>query len=167
MGGNKDFMKQSAKSWSRIGALMSLLHLLHSWIWCKMCVDLFLHREVKRSVLVSYRMGSWKCVRKTISKALKSTNECHGSSIYHFVAVSVKVRWKSLNRIESSIKELDEHHRWKFITWILGSSPYFPLNFRISNGNLTGMGGHEGLCWMGSLINLDKSRKSKVARKGN
>ena len=39
------------------------------------------------------------------------------------------------------------------------------LNFGMSDGNFTGMGGHEGLCRMGSLINLDKSGKSKVAWK--
>ena len=65
------------------------------------------------------------------------------------------------------MRELEEHHKWNVITWLFGSSPCFPSNFRIFDGNFTGMGGHEGLCQMESLINLDKLGKSKVARKGN
>ena len=35
----------------------------------------------------------------------------------------------------------------------------------MSDGNLTRMGGQKGACWMGSLINMDKFGKSKVAKK--
>ena len=139
-------------------------HNHHSWIWSEMWVELFCRREVKRSVPVSYRMGNWKWVRKTITNKLKSTNECCGSSIYHFVAISVNVLWKSLKRIESSIMELDEHHRWKVITWFFGSSPCFSSNFDTSKGNLTKIVGKKGSCWMGSLINLDNFVRSKVAK---
>ena len=53
-------------------------------------------------------------------------------------------------------EEDEEHHKWNVITWFFGSSPCFPLNFGMSNGDFTGMAGHEGLCRKGSLINLDK-----------
>ena len=53
MGGNKDFVNQLSKSWSGIGALTSLLHLLHSWMWSDMCVEAFWRREVKSSLPVS------------------------------------------------------------------------------------------------------------------
>jgi hypothetical protein len=45
--------------------------------------------------------------------------------------------------MESFIKELEEHHKWK-ITWLLGSSPYFPSNFGMLDGNLAGMVGQDG-----------------------
>ena len=35
------------------------------------------------------------------------------------------------------------------------------------DGNLVGTGGHEGSCLIGSFINLDKSGKFNVARKGS
>ena len=69
--------------------------------------------------------------------------------------------------MDSSMREFEEHHKWNVITWFFRSSPCFSLNFKMSDGNFTGMGGHKGLCRMGSLINLDKSGESKVARKGN
>ena len=53
IGGNKYLVNQSTKSWFGIGSLMSLLHLLHSWIWSEICVEVFWCREVKRSVSVS------------------------------------------------------------------------------------------------------------------
>ena len=35
------------------------------------------------------------------------------------------------------------------------------------DGNLVGTGGHEGSCLTGSFINLDKSGKFNIARKGS
>jgi hypothetical protein len=37
-------------------------------------------------------------------------------------------------------------------------------NFGISEGNLVGMIGQKGECNMGSLVNLDRSDRSKVAK---
>jgi hypothetical protein len=42
------------------------------------------------------------------------------------------------------MREFDEHHKWKFITWLFGSSPGFPSKFRISEGSLAGMTGQTG-----------------------
>ena len=165
--GNNDLVNESTNNWYRIAALISLLCLLHSWIWLDMWVEVLCGIEVKRSVPISLRIGSWKCVRNTVANEPKSTNECCGSSMYHFAAVTVKVRWKSHNRTESSMREFEEHHKWNVVTWFFLSSPCFPSNFGMFDGNFTRMGGHEGFCRMGSLINLDKSCKSKVVRKGN
>jgi hypothetical protein len=42
------------------------------------------------------------------------------------------------------MREFDEHHKWKFITWLFGSSPNFMSNFIISEGSLDGMIGQTG-----------------------
>jgi hypothetical protein len=42
------------------------------------------------------------------------------------------------------MREFDEHHKWKVITWLFGSSPYFPSNFGISEGSLAGITGQTG-----------------------
>jgi hypothetical protein len=51
-----------------------------------------------------------------MARELKSWKEPCGSSIYHLVVEPVSVLWKIRKRIESSIREFDEHHKWKFIT---------------------------------------------------
>ena len=141
MGGSKYFVNQSASNWWRRGALINLHLLLHSWIWLKMWVDVVYRSEVNRSVPISYQMGNLKCAKKAIARALKSQKECCGSSIYHLATMYVRVLWNSRRRIEPSIKELDEHHRWKAITWFFGSSLGLPSNVGISKGILTGMEG--------------------------
>jgi hypothetical protein len=47
-----------------------------------------------------------------------------------------------------------------------GSSPGFPSNFRIYDGNLEGIVSHDGSWKIGSFVNHDKSDKSNVVRKG-
>ena len=81
-----------------------------------------------------------------MARVLKSVKKPRGSSIYHFAAEPMRVRWKSRNRMESSIKEMDEHQRWKVMTWLFGSSPSLPSNFGMSNGNLVGITGQWGEC---------------------
>jgi hypothetical protein len=76
-----------------------------------------------------------------MARVLKSVKKPRGSSIYHFAAEPVRVCWKSHNRMESSIKELDEHKRWKVMTWLFRSSPDLPSNFGMSDGNLAGITG--------------------------
>jgi hypothetical protein len=51
-----------------------------------------------------------------MERELKYWKEPRGSSIYHLAVEPVSVRWKRRKRIESSIKEFDEHHKWKVIT---------------------------------------------------
>ena len=70
--------------------------------------------------------------------------ECWGSSIYHFAGTPVRVLWNNRRRIEPSIREFDEHHRQKFITWFLGFSPGLESNFGIFEGNLTRIADHKG-----------------------
>jgi hypothetical protein len=94
-------------------------------------------------------------------------NKPHGNSMYHFATEPIRVHWKSHNRMESSIKELDEQKRWKVMTWLFGSSPDLPSNFGMSDGNLVGITGQWGECRIGSFKILDMSGRSKVAKKGN
>jgi hypothetical protein len=65
------------------------------------------------------------------------------------------------------MREFDEHHKWKVITWLFGSSPGFPSNFEISEGSLAGITSQTEELKIGSLVNRDKSRRSIVARKGS
>jgi hypothetical protein len=51
---------------------------------------------------------------------LKLGKEYCVNSIYHFIIEPVRIHLKVHNLMESSIKELEEHHRWKVITWLLG-----------------------------------------------
>jgi hypothetical protein len=167
MGGKSDLVNQSAKSWSGIVGFnqpsspppfMNMIRYVSGGGFL---------REVKIFVPVSYRIDSWKCVKKSIAKVLKSPKECRGSSIYHLVVEPVRLLWKSHKRMESSIKEFEEHQIWKVITWLLGSSPGFPSNFGISEGSLAGIGGQNGACSMGSLVKCDRSGRSNVAKNGS
>jgi hypothetical protein len=73
-------------------------------------------KELKICVPVSYRIGNRECVKKAMARVLKSLKNPRGNSMYHFDAEPMRVCWKSCNLMESSINELDEHQRWKFIT---------------------------------------------------
>ena len=76
-----------------------------------------------------------------MARELKSWKDARGNSIYHFAAEPVSVRWKRRKRMESSMRELDEHHKWKVITWLFGSSLNFLSNFGISEGSFVGIAG--------------------------
>ena len=84
-------------------------------------------------------MGSWKCVKNGIAKYKKFLNEVPNNTIYHFVMLPIKVLWKICNLMISSINELDEHHKWKFMTCMEGSSPRFLSNLGMSDGNFMGI----------------------------
>ena len=76
-----------------------------------------------------------------MARVLKSVKKPRGNSIYHFAAEPVRVCWKSHNEMESFIKELDEHQRWKVMAWLLESSPGLLSNFGMSDGNLASITG--------------------------
>jgi hypothetical protein len=60
----------------------------------------------------------------------------------------------------NTIDEMSSHdHR--------GSSPDFPLNLGMSEGNLVGTGGQFGSWKTRSFISLDRSGKFNVSRKGS
>jgi hypothetical protein len=86
--------------------------------------------------------------------------------MYHFAATPIKVLWKSLNLTLSSIKELEEHHRWKVMMCVLGSSFTLPSNLGMPDGSFVEIGSQAGECLIGSFINLDKSGRFKVAKNG-
>ena len=117
-------------------------------------------------VPASYQMGNWKWFKNIVENSPNEAKLLPISYMYHLAAFPVKVRWNNLNLIESSIRELDEHHRWKVVIWSVGSSPFLPSNFGMSEGSLVGTGGHLGLYRIGLFVNFKKSSKFNVARKG-
>jgi hypothetical protein len=68
--------------------------------------------------------------------------------------------------MESSMMLFEEHHKWKVITWLAGSSPGFPSNFGISEGNLVGILGQVASCKMGSFMSLVKLGMLRDAKYG-
>jgi hypothetical protein len=61
---------------------------------------------------------------------------------------------------------LEEHHRWKVMTWLAGSSPAFPSNFGMSEGSLVGIAGQLGLCNIGSFVSFVRSGILRDAKYG-
>jgi hypothetical protein len=78
-------------------------------------------------------------------------------STYHLVEGSVRVLWDKLKQMEYYTMLLEEHHKWKYMMWLVGSSPSFPSNLGILEGNLVEIFDQVGSCNMGSFINLVKS----------
>jgi hypothetical protein len=61
---------------------------------------------------------------------------------------------------------LEEHHRWKVMTWLAGSSPTFPSNLGMSEGSLVSIAGHVGSCNIGSFMSLLRSGVLREAKYG-
>jgi hypothetical protein len=61
---------------------------------------------------------------------------------------------------------LEEHHKWKVMTWLAGSSPVFPSNLGISEGRLVGIAGHVGSCNIGLFVSLLRSGMLREAKYG-
>jgi hypothetical protein len=68
--------------------------------------------------------------------------------------------------MEASMMLFEENHKWKVITWLVGSCPGFPSNFGIFEGSLVGILGHVGSCKMGSFVSLVKSEMLKDTKYG-
>ena len=75
---------------------------------------------------------------------MKLLKEALGNSMYHLAAWPISVPWKGQSLNELSFKEFYEHQKWKVITWFDKSSPRFPLNFGMLDGNLCGITSHQG-----------------------
>ena len=146
---------------------MSLLLLLHSWIWSEMWVTWSFWKLSRISVVASEQIANWKWFKKIVSKSPKEVKVPLGSSMYNLVTFLVRVHWNNLSLIESSIREFDEHNKWKVVIWLPGSSLVFPSNLGISDRSLAGTGGQAELYQIGSLVNLDRSRNFKASKKGN
>jgi hypothetical protein len=58
----------------------------------------------------------------------------------------------------------EDHHKWKVITWLVGSSPIFPSNFGMSKGNFVGILGQVASCKMGSFVSLFESGMLRDAK---
>ena len=61
---------------------------------------------------------------------------------------------------------LEEHYRWKVMTWLVGSSPAFPSNLGMFEGSLVGIAGHVGSCNIGSLVSLLRYGMLREAKYG-
>jgi hypothetical protein len=68
--------------------------------------------------------------------------------------------------MESSMMLFEEHHKWKVMIWLAGSSPAFPSNLGIFEGSLAGIAGHVGSCNIASLVSLLRSRMLRETNYG-
>ena len=153
------FRKRSKSTRSSSLYLHKLRRRLHLWRCSKIWMAGVCLNCVSNSIPKSWWMGNWKYVRNAVARAPKVPCEAEGCYTYHFTTTLVRVSWNNLNRIVLSMILFDENHRWKVMTWLPRSSACLPLNFVISKGSFVGMGGHVGLCAMGSFVNLVKSGK--------
>jgi hypothetical protein len=68
--------------------------------------------------------------------------------------------------MESSIILLEEHHKWKVMTWLVGLLPAFPSNLGISKGSLVGIVGHVVSCNIGSFVSFLRYGMLREAKYG-
>jgi hypothetical protein len=66
--------------------------------------------------------------------------------------------------MESSIILLEEHHKWKVMTWLARSSLAFPSNLGMSEGSLVGITGHVGSWNIGSFVSFLRSGMLREAK---
>ena len=59
---------------------------------------------------------------------------------------------------------LEEDHKWKVMTWLVGYSPDLPSNLGMFEGSLVGILGHVGSCKIGSFMSLLRSRMLRDAK---
>jgi hypothetical protein len=60
----------------------------------------------------------------------------------------------------------EEHHKWKVMTWLAGSSLTFPSNLGMYEGSLVGIADHVGSCNIGSFVSLLRSSMLREAKYG-
>lgn len=118
---------------------------------------------MRNSNLVSCWIGSWKNERKALVIPSKVSYVPFCSFTYHLAASLVRVHWKRWSQTKSSIMLFEENQRWKGMTWLVGSSPAWPLNLGMFEDSLVGMVGQAKSWAMGSLTNLLKSSKLRLA----
>ena len=94
-------------------------------MWLEMCMESFCCNDIRRLVPISYHIGSWKCVRKSITKILPLLNEVIGNLMNHFEALLVRVHGKSLTWMLSSNKKLDTHQICYVVMWVVRLSQVF------------------------------------------
>ena len=75
---------------------------------------------------------------------------------------TIKVLWKILNIIISSISEFNDS-----IKCVVRSSPNYPSNLGIFEGKLNGTGGQFGLCITNSFFNLVRYKRFNVTTNDN
>ena len=127
-----------------ISKLMRKHRCLYSWMWSEIWLAFVYSKLANSSVSALYITGNWKWFKKTIANSPKVEYIEQSSSMYHFVALPMRVCWNRGNCTESSLKVFYKHHRWNVVTWSPGSSLGLPSKFGMSEGNFVGMGGQCG-----------------------
>ena len=130
----RDLKNKLRRTLSSNCALHKLRNFYHSWMWSNMCITFYCYKWVRISRRDSWWTKSCNNVRNIVASELKLPCDAEGWSIYHFIVGPVRVHWNNCNWIVSSMILLDEHHRWKVMTWFPGSCPCFPSNFGMLNG---------------------------------
>lgn len=156
--GKRDLRKKYRRRAGVISTLQRLQHLHHPWIWSMICMEVVCWKLVNNSSLLSWWIGRWKKVMKDLAKDSKVQSAPRGLLTYHFVVAPVRIRWKSLSLIESSMMLLEEHHKRKVMPFLVGYSPCLPLNFAMSDGNLVIMVSHVGSWVMGLFVSFKRSK---------
>ena len=165
--GTKDLRNHSNKNANGTSSLIKLFRRLHSRMWSEIWSIVVCSKLASSSVLALYLTDNWKWLRKAIANLPKEEYLERSSSMYHFTTLPMRVRWNNHNYTKSSFNDLDEHQRWKVVTWSPGSSLGLSSNFGMSKGNFVGIGGQCILWQIGSFNNLVKSSKCNVTRNGN
>jgi hypothetical protein len=101
-----------------------------------------------------------------LAKDSKVTWDLDFSSTCHLADGPVSVRWNNLKQMESSMMLFEEHHKWKVMIWLAGSSPASPSNLGMSKGSLVSIEGHVGSCNIGSFVSLLKLSMLREAKYG-
>ena len=138
--GAKDLRNHLSMNAGGTGTLIKLFRHLHSRMWSEIWFAFVCVKLASNSVPASYLTGNWKWFRKAIANSLKEEYIERSSSMYHFITLPMRVCWNNHNCTESYFNELDEHQRWKVVTWSLGYLLGLALKFGMSEGNFVGIG---------------------------
>lgn len=87
--------------------------------------------------------------------------------MYHFAATPLSMCWNSRRRMESLVMELDEHHIWKELLWLVGSSRELSSNLGMSEWSLVDIASQPTSWCIGSLINWIKYGRLNTAMEGS
>jgi hypothetical protein len=89
--GTKDLRNHSSRNAGGTGTLIKLFQRLHSWMWLEIWSTFVYSKVASNFVLVSYLTGNWKWFRNSISNLPKEEYLEWSSSMYHFIALPMRV----------------------------------------------------------------------------
>ena len=128
----KDLRKHSSKNAGGTSTVIKLFWHLHSRMWSEIWSAVVYLKLASSSMPALYLTGNWKWFRNAIANSSKEEYLERSISMYHFVTLPMRVCWNNHNCMESSFNELDEHQRWKVVTWSPRSSLGLASNFGMS-----------------------------------